>query len=437
MRLFRAKWIDPHTGRDRFTRNWYVAFRDNKGVMRRIAAFQDKHASIEFGRRLERLASMRGSGQPIDGETRAWLEQLPDRTRRKLAGLANFASNTPRREPRKMKPGAVASPRMSLIDATALGASVPIETLLEEFEQDLLARGNTPAHALRAKVRASRVLVGSGTKTYGTIRADAVEHFLRREREKAVKPLGARTSNYLLQATRQFCRWFIRTGRANEDPLRVIRPLNPALDERRERRALTAEEMRKIIEEAEKGPTLFGLTGADRAMLYRLAVETGLRANELRTLRISNLELESDTPSVTVLAANSKRRREDKLPLKLSTARALADHLRGRGPFEPVFTIARCWRSAEMFAADREAAKVAKEDAFGRVSDFHGLRHTFVTNLVRGGVSPKVAQELARHSTITLTMDRYAHVRVEDTRDALRALPDLDAPVAADRRAKA
>ena len=39
------------------------------------------------------------------------------------------------------------------------------------------------------------------------------------------------------------------------------------------------------------------------------------------------------------------------------------------------------------------------------VFDFHSFRHTFITNLVKGGASPKIAQGLARHSKITVTMD--------------------------------
>ena len=53
------------------------------------------------------------------------------------------------------------------------------------------------------------------------------------------------------------------------------------------------------------------------------------------------------------------------------------------------------------------------------------LRHTFISNLSQGGVSPKVAQSLARHSTINLTMDIYTHVQLHDERAALEKLPDL------------
>ena len=44
-------------------------------------------------------------------------------------------------------------------------------------------------------------------------------------------------------------------------------------------------------------------------------------------------------------------------------------------------------------------------DSEGRAADFHALRHTYITNLTRGNVSPRTAQALARHSTITLTME--------------------------------
>ncbi|MGH7130912.1 MAG: tyrosine-type recombinase/integrase [Phycisphaerales bacterium] len=58
-------------------------------------------------------------------------------------------------------------------------------------------------------------------------------------------------------------------------------------------------------------------------------------------------------------------------------------------------------------------------DEEGRVADFHALRHTHVTQLSRTDVSPKIVQSLVRHSTITLTMDRYAHVGLADESAAL------------------
>ena len=39
------------------------------------------------------------------------------------------------------------------------------------------------------------------------------------------------------------------------------------------------------------------------------------------------------------------------------------------------------------------------------------------------GVHPKAIQAFMRHSTITLTMDRYTHVGIRDQRAVLEALP--------------
>jgi len=92
---------------------------------------------------------------------------------------------------------------------------------------------------------------------------------------------------------------------------------------------------------------------------------------------------------------------------------------------------------------DWHAALLAKgnttqhADDAGRVLDFHAFRHTFITNLTRGGVHPKDAQTLARHSTIALTMDRYAHTARGSVAKALDALPDLSAPTAERERRRA
>lgn len=71
---------------------------------------------------------------------------------------------------------------------------------------------------------------------------------------------------------------------------------------------------------------------------------------------------------------------------------------------------------------------LAPVDARGRHVDFHALRHTFVSGLARGGVHPKIAQALARHGTIGLTLDHYTHIE-DGHRTALEVLPEI-APAA-------
>jgi len=87
---------------------------------------------------------------------------------------------------------------------------------------------------------------------------------------------------------------------------------------------------------------------------------------------------------------------------------------------------------------DFQQSLVAKGDTEKHarlVADFHALRHTFITNLANSGTYPKIAQLLARHSTITLTMDRYTHSLWEDLGEALCRLPDLSQPTEQTARA--
>ena len=86
-----------------------------------------------------------------------------------------------------------------------------------------------------------------------------------------------------------------------------------------------------------------------------------------------------------------------------------------------------------MLEQDLEAAGVAYVDERGRVLDFHGLRHSFVTNLSHA--PSRVAQSLARHKSSAMT-DRCTHVRLTDERAALAMMPDLTAKPS-DEQAKA
>lgn len=103
----------------------------------------------------------------------------------------------------------------------------------------------------------------------------------------------------------------------------------------------------------------------------------------------------------------------------------LREYLMERDSNLPVFSFPRREELARVLREDLEAAGIPARDAQGLVVDFHALRHTFITNLAQGGVHPKTAQALARHSTITLTMDRYSHSNRADEARALSALPDL------------
>ncbi|GMU23564.1 MAG: hypothetical protein AMXMBFR13_36420 [Phycisphaerae bacterium] len=326
----------------------------------------------------------------------------------------------------------------------------PIGDHLDDWNAALLAKGNTIAHAAKVTSRARKIITACSFEHWPEISGSRVMQRLA-EMQKADKEgrpgISIQTKNHYLQALKQFCRWMMSDRRAPENPLAFLHGGNPRLDRRHVRRALSAEELRELLATTETGPERAGMSGPDRSMLYRLAVETGLRRDELGSLRPESFNLEATPPTITVAAAYSKHRREDIQPIRVELAAMLQEWLKGRPADQPVFNVPR--KTSEMLRQDLEAARalwlsrantpqdaqsrarsdfLEREDAAGRVVDFHGLRHTFITSLVRANVSPKTAQALARHGTITLTMDRYTHLAVEDAMTGLSALPDLPAP---------
>ncbi len=151
-------------------------------------------------------------------------------------------------------------------------------------------------------------------------------------------------------------------------------------------------------------------------MLYVVATYTGLRAQELASLVGASFDFSPSGGVVTVKAAYSKRRREDRRPLPITLAKVLQSWMTEKsiGPGDHLWPGRWYERGAEMIRADLEAAGIAYKDADGHVYDFHALRHQYITDLYRSGAHPKTVQELARHSSVTLSLDRYTHAGAAD-----------------------
>jgi len=331
---------------------------------------------------------------------------------------------------------------------------LPLEKHLETFETAMRGKGGTPEHVDRTLTYIRDFLALCHFKNLADLDAARVAACVTdlkrdglppKEGGKKRRPLGARAVNARLTALKSFTRWLFRTERMRTDPMMQVAKLNANTDRRRIRRALLDEEVAWLIRAAEKGPVVHDMTGAERAMLYRLAVETGLRAGELASLTPASFHMaDLDAATVKVTAAYSKHRRDDVLPLRRDMAEAVAVFIAGKPTDARLFAVPQ--RTAEMIQADLAAAReawikaaitrqerearratafLADVDRSGRVVDFHALRHTFITRLARSGVVPAVAKSLARHSTIVLTMDHYTHVLIEDERAALDRLPEI------------
>ena len=89
----------------------------------------------------------------------------------------------------------------------------------------------------------------------------------------------------------------------------------------------------RIVRHKGSGGVILAAKPEDRAMLYRVASETGCRAAELASLSMSSLDLSASVPSINLAATNSKRRQTDVQPIRCELAVQLEEWLKVRhGP---------------------------------------------------------------------------------------------------------
>jgi integrase len=332
-------------------------------------------------------------------------------------------------EAREVREGTVDLPARARREAAAR----PVAEHVAEYRDDLLSRRDTPKHAKWAATAVLRLLKEAGVVSIARVPPEKVRAAIGR-----MKAAGrsARTCNSYLTAVKSFLNWCAESDRIDEVPrgLKKSDRFNEKDDRRRVRRALSVDELARLLAATEAGPPIVAirgpvrqtraekgdpriLTGPERAAIYRLAMGTGFRANEIRTLIVGSFRLDGPEPSVALLPRNEKNRKGAVQPIRRDLAAILLPFLDGRDPDETAFHVPR--ECAPMLRADLERAGIPYRDAKGRVVDFHSLRGSFVTHLILGGVNPKVVQKLARHSTIVLTMDIYATIEDSDMRKAI------------------
>jgi len=320
----------------------------------------------------------------------------------------------------------------------------PLSAHLDDWAAVLEARGNTAKHADESAGHVKRLAALTGAERISALTPSAVQSAIGELQQTRGVSIG--TAGHYLRSVKSFTRWLHRDGRTRGDALACLTIKSAAADRRLVRRALDADEIRRLVDAAEHGPAFRGLCGADRAMIYRVAVESGLRRNELRSLLPADFRLDDDPPVLVVRAAHSKRRREDRQPIRRELADRLATWVESRPEDAPVFDLPE-FHTSDMLRTDLRRARarwiretadrlerrkrlesdfLAVTDAEGRTVDFHALRTSFITALVKGGASVKVAQTLARHSTPVLTLGTYTTLGVFDVAAGLDALPDFD-----------
>ena len=298
----------------------------------------------------------------------------------------------------------------------------PIAEHIADFLEYIRSRSRKGRDSARTYRHLLPVVMAAGDIKYvGAISAESIVAALDKLRQKGYSP--GTLNRYRVQ-TKTFIFWLYEANRIREIPrgLRSIPNFSVDTDSRRKRRALTNDEVKRLIAAAETGRTYGGfegwpsLTGPERAILYRLALGTGFRVNECRTLTPECFQLEGDSPTITVLAANTKNSKEAVQPIARELAQALKPFVLGKPEGKRWIYVPDA--ITDPLYTDLKVAGIEQANARGHI-DFHSFRKTYISQLVRSGANPKVVQRLARHASITMTMDVYAEVEQEDLRRAI------------------
>lgn len=228
-------------------------------------------------------------------------------------------------------------------------------------------------HAANVEHNLRRIIAECAFKHLREVNRDAVERWTKQRRQDQ-KPLSARTINAHLVALTAFGNWCVESKRLVANPLARPPKLDEAADRRRQRRALTEDELRRLLHVARVRPlaehgrdavplppadrtgrrtwtkaplTLDTIdaaaqrarkmlakrpdriadlerTGRERALIYKTLVLTGLRKGELASLTLGKLDLNGPTAYATLDAAADKAGKGADMPLRAD----LADDLR-------------------------------------------------------------------------------------------------------------
>jgi len=304
-----------------------------------------------------------------------------------------------------------------------------VESHLKDYEAKMGAANRDPQHISTTVGYIRAICKHREFGSVADITADGVNGYAGWLKDQG---RSTRTVQAYLTAIKGFTRWLTANHKLPRDPLASVKRPNPKSDRRRERRMLLPEEWQWLRATLAEGSERYGMSAEERMLLYAVAIQTGLRSSELRSLTRGRLFLDTDEPFITCKAGSTKNRKDARQHIQPALAEMLLNHIATKAPQTPVFNMPPRPEVAEMFRADVADArhawvKAAKQDPEEHVRrlqsdflgeknhegewlDFHSLRHACGAWLAMAGAHPKAVQSVMRHSTITLTMDTYGHL---------------------------
>ena len=285
----------------------------------------------------------------------------------------------------------------------------PLTELFEEYLDSVRKNGRSHDHVRVVKLRFLALAKGCRWSCMGDV---TLRSFI--DWRNAQTKYQARTLNNYFEAARAFFNW---VDRAYEipNPLKRVENLQVPVKYPQGPRAFTAGELL----------SLFGVAKPKRRFFYRLMAFTGLRRKEAKRLCWGDVHLD-DNPGFFLRAEATKARRADWLPILSALVPELLATRPGYGKASTL-VFPKGVADPETLRRDMVKAGIPLIDKLGRPVGIHTFRRTFISQLQKAGVHPRVIMQLARHKSLRLTDSTYTDTTLLPLSEGIEFL----APIAA------
>ncbi len=329
----------------------FAQWKDGKGKRQSAPVFENREGSLRVRIESGTFVAKYRDGQGI-------VREFSTGCRSKDGAMAVLKGLTDRAE--KVKSGILTTAE----DAISHHVQTPIGEHVEAYLTHHRNRGSSPTHLEGIQIRLDRLVREVPFVRLSDIREDAISRWLS---ARLKENMAARTRNSYLEVIKAFCSWCVQTDRLASNPLGKVRKADQQTDRRIVRRAMTEEELRRLLyvatwrplaefgrdavakdpserksardtwtkapltidalsaaverarEKLKDNPTFIAKMerrGRQRALVYKTLVITGLRRGELASLTVGSLHLDGPVPYAALEAASAKNRQATEIPLR-------------------------------------------------------------------------------------------------------------------------
>ena len=368
MRLFKPKYKDKN-GKAKQVEKWWLEFRDPNGIVQRWGlSTTDQDVADITKSQISSLNEWSKKGLDPPDDLVKWVRRQDVKLRKKIY-------------------------EVGLLKAEQANCTKTLAEHLKDYITDLQidSKSSYPAQ-VESHIR--KVITGCGIEFWSDVDGTKIRKFLIDE------GIGNHTAQHYIKHFKMFANWLKEQGRIKEVP--VLKSIKYSVAPQR---AFEENELQALYEAARNGPEIYGLSGHERYVLYKLAFDSGLRRDELRSLTRASFDFKKCT--VLVPGTDTKNDNEAYQKITPETAALVRDFVRDKMLDTKLFEINNY--SAEMIREDCEAAGIETTNWKGIIK-FHSLRHSLASHLANEGVPPHVVQKIMRHADISTTMRYYTHL---------------------------